>query len=68
MGFQSMTDEQLLSQLSTVADSCVRVVEMPHAERHAVRGKLGASANEAGAMNAIFATMMLAEAERRGIA
>lgn len=68
MAFETLTDEQLVAQCRQVADSCVRVVGMPKAERHAVRGKHGASPNEAGAMNALFATLMLAELERRGIA
>lgn len=68
MAFETLTDDQLVRQVRQIADSCVRVVGMPKAERKAVRGVHGASPEQAGAMNAIFATLMIAELERRGVA
>lgn len=67
MGFESLSDEDLLRILRSIADTCVRVTQMPDEERHYVGKKGGASPEQAGTLSAVFAFHLLREAERRGL-
>lgn len=68
MGFEALTDEQLLVQVRRTADACVRVVQMSDEERHTVHPKRGMSPEQAGTVSAMFTILALRECERRGIA
>lgn len=66
MAFESLTDEALLRVLNEIANACVRVVQMPLADRLKPK-KGGVSPEQAGTLSAVFAYQLHREAERRGL-
>lgn len=65
--WESLSDAQLIARMSTVADACVRIVDMPEEQRRAAGPKGEASPEQAGAMSAALVMQMVAECKRRGI-
>lgn len=65
--FATLTDDQLVERLRSIANQCVAIVSLPRKERTAPGTKGEASPEQAGALSAAFVLQIAAECERRGI-
>lgn len=63
----TLSDEDLIALIQRTGAACVRVVEMPTAERTAPGPKGEASPEQAGTLSAMFCHLAMQEAERRGL-
>lgn len=65
--FGTWSDQQVLESLQGQVDLCVRISEMTPEQRHHIGKKGEASPEQAGALNAVIATLLLQECRHRGI-